>query len=202
MIGQHANTCSVDDMEDMREKMRAENSLIVVGGADDNLRMSRSKRKLEAVTQVMVDKSILDEISEFLGGVLSQSPVLQESVIVDIADLDGRKARADLNRDDHDGDVDFTTQTNLEQLGDISPGRLSIAKALRARALSGSKQAQGTDTPVRVKRKYTKRKGVNNPLDLPIPRKRYRSTPTPPIQSPVPSVQTPLSAGNQPAFSG
>ncbi|KAH3789566.1 KAT8 regulatory NSL complex subunit 3-like [Dreissena polymorpha] len=201
VIGQHANTCSVDDMEDMREKMRAENSLIVVGGADDNLRMSRSKRKLEAVTQVMVDKSILDEISEFIGGVLSQSPVLQESVIVDLADLDGRKARADLSRDDHDGDVDFTTQTNLEQMSDISPGRLSIAKALRARALSGSQQTPGSDTPVRVKRKYTKRKGVTNPLDLPTPKKRYRSTPTPPIQSPVPSVQTPLSAGNQPAFS-
>lgn len=59
VIGQHANTCTIDDMEDLREKMRAENSLIVVGGSDDYLRMSKSKKKLEAVTQMMVDKAIL-----------------------------------------------------------------------------------------------------------------------------------------------
>lgn len=59
VIGQHANTCTIDDMEDLREKMRAENSLVVVGGSDDNLRMSRSKKKLEGVTQLMVDKAIL-----------------------------------------------------------------------------------------------------------------------------------------------
>jgi len=59
VIGQHANTCGLDDLEDMREKMRAENSLLVVGGADDNLRMARSKKKAEGLTQVMVDRAIL-----------------------------------------------------------------------------------------------------------------------------------------------
>ena len=62
VIGQHATTCSIDDMEDLREKMKAENSLLVVGGADDNIRVSRSKKKEEGLTQVMVDKRILVNI--------------------------------------------------------------------------------------------------------------------------------------------
>ncbi len=32
VIGQFANTCNIDDLEDMRERMRAENSLVVIGG--------------------------------------------------------------------------------------------------------------------------------------------------------------------------
>ena len=67
VIGQQANTCTIDDMEDLREKMRAENSLIVVGGSDDNLRMAKSKKKIEAVTQMMVDKAILVSASNLSG---------------------------------------------------------------------------------------------------------------------------------------
>ena len=58
IVGQHATTCSVDDIEDMRERMRAENSLLVVGGADDHLRMSRAKKKAEGITQSIVDRCI------------------------------------------------------------------------------------------------------------------------------------------------
>ena len=32
VIGQFANTCNMDELEDLREKMRAENSLLVIGG--------------------------------------------------------------------------------------------------------------------------------------------------------------------------
>ena len=58
VIGQQATTCSIDDMEDLRERMKAENSLLVVGGADDSLRMSKAKKKLEGITQSMVDRCI------------------------------------------------------------------------------------------------------------------------------------------------
>lgn len=59
MIGQHSSTTNIDDMEDLRERMRAENALVVVGGADNNLRMSRAKRKQEGITQIVCDKKIL-----------------------------------------------------------------------------------------------------------------------------------------------
>ena len=44
---------------------------MVVGGADDKLRMSRAKRKSEGVTQGMVDRCVLDEVAEFVGRVVS-----------------------------------------------------------------------------------------------------------------------------------
>lgn len=74
VVGQNANTCNPDDLEDMRERMRAETSLLVVGGADDQLRVSHSKKKMEGLTQSMVERCIVDEISDFLGSVLTRQP--------------------------------------------------------------------------------------------------------------------------------
>ena len=44
--------------------------MVVVGGADDKLRVSRAKRKLEGVTQSMVERCVLDELGEFVGRVI------------------------------------------------------------------------------------------------------------------------------------
>ncbi|KFM75217.1 KAT8 regulatory NSL complex subunit 3, partial [Stegodyphus mimosarum] len=66
VVGQNATMCSIDDVEDFRSRMRAETGLVVVGGCDDYLNMSLTKMKFEGATQAMVDRCILDEISDFL----------------------------------------------------------------------------------------------------------------------------------------
>eukprot|EP00094_Tigriopus_californicus_P000039 TCALIF_00039-PA protein Name:"Similar to Kansl3 KAT8 regulatory NSL complex subunit 3 (Mus musculus)" AED:0.34 eAED:0.40 QI:0/0/0/0.5/1/1/8/0/1090 len=66
VAGQNAVDCKPDDLEDVREKMRCESGLVLVGGADFQLRVSKHKKKAEAITQSMVDRAIMDEIREFL----------------------------------------------------------------------------------------------------------------------------------------
>lgn len=46
-------------MESLREKMQSESSLVVVGSADDVLRVPKSRRKLDNVTQSMVDAMVV-----------------------------------------------------------------------------------------------------------------------------------------------
>lgn len=74
MVGQNASLCSTDDMEDFRSRMRAETGLVVVGGADDLLRLSQLKMTTECLTQAMVDRCLIDEMSDFLLLVLNVPP--------------------------------------------------------------------------------------------------------------------------------
>nr|XP_022339317.1 KAT8 regulatory NSL complex subunit 3-like isoform X1 [Crassostrea virginica] len=123
VIGQHSYTATIDNMEDLREKMKAENELLVVGGADSNLRVCRGKKKQEGITQVMADKQILDHVADFLGGVLSQSDLLNSdnSEVSDEVELKKKKQRK-------------------EKSLPSTPKQLSVAKALKAAREAGFKQ--------------------------------------------------------------
>lgn len=72
VIGQNSGLARIDDLEDLRGKMMVETSLVVVGSADDNLRISTHKKLSEGITQNMVDRCILDEIGDFVGSILLQ----------------------------------------------------------------------------------------------------------------------------------
>ncbi|KAL5287664.1 KANSL3 family protein [Megaselia abdita] len=65
-IGQNSAKASQEEMESLREKMHSESSLLVVGSADDCLRVPTNKCKIEGVTQDMVNSMIMDEIYEFI----------------------------------------------------------------------------------------------------------------------------------------
>ncbi|XP_063695745.1 KAT8 regulatory NSL complex subunit 3 [Culicoides brevitarsis] len=65
IVGQNAARSSPEEIETLRERMSANTSMVVVGSADDALRVGKTKRKIEGVTQAMIDNMIMDEIQEF-----------------------------------------------------------------------------------------------------------------------------------------
>lgn len=75
VIGQKASTSTLDAMERLRESMsRSDTGLVLVGGANDKLIVSYKKRLYDGITQYHVDKSIADEIFEFVNSVHMQHP--------------------------------------------------------------------------------------------------------------------------------
>ncbi|KAK3922666.1 KAT8 regulatory NSL complex subunit 3 [Frankliniella fusca] len=73
VIGQNSATSTVEGLEDLRSRMAIDTGLVVVGSADDQLRMTKTKKRMEGITQNMVDRCILDEVSDFLGPILAQA---------------------------------------------------------------------------------------------------------------------------------
>ncbi|KAL8566033.1 hypothetical protein ACOMHN_062762 [Nucella lapillus] len=109
VIGQNTSDCSIDQLQDLREHMRAETGMLVVGGADEQLRLShRQKReegltqamadrcvikREEGLTQAMADRCVIDEVYQFLGSILSMNAGLPDLPLTDMAQVDIRKKR-------------------------------------------------------------------------------------------------------------
>ncbi|GFO25842.1 kat8 regulatory nsl complex subunit 3-like, partial [Plakobranchus ocellatus] len=80
VVGQHASATNLDCLEDIRERLRVETGLVLVGGTDDQLRMTHSKKRSCGLTQAMVDRCIMEEMYEFLGNALFQVIVQPDSM--------------------------------------------------------------------------------------------------------------------------
>ncbi|XP_068146017.1 KAT8 regulatory NSL complex subunit 3 isoform X2 [Drosophila tropicalis] len=119
VIGQNSARTSQEEMEGLRERMQSESSLVVVGSADDSLKVPKSKRRIEGVTQSMVDAMVVDEIYEFVNRTLSNPPgprmpstllpyqqrqpkQAQGHLMVDktISNQGGRKRKGEVGQDD------------------------------------------------------------------------------------------------------
>lgn len=74
VIGQNAARTSQEQIEALREQMIAPTALVVVGSADDSLQVTHAKRRLENVTQPMVDCMVMDEVAEFTSNCISNPP--------------------------------------------------------------------------------------------------------------------------------
>lgn len=74
VVGQNAAKTSPEEIEGLREKMQTSTAMVVVGSADDALRIGKTKRKIEGVTQSMVDNMVADEIAAFCKTCLETPP--------------------------------------------------------------------------------------------------------------------------------
>lgn len=75
VVGQMASTATLSSLERLRESMsRSDTGLVVVGGANDKLIVSYKKKLYDGITQYHVDKSVAEEIFDFVNSVNMQPP--------------------------------------------------------------------------------------------------------------------------------
>ncbi|XP_076268554.1 reduction in Cnn dots 1 [Rhynchophorus ferrugineus] len=100
VIGQNSTTSLQEDMEDLRERMRVETGFIVVGSADNNLIISKKKKREEGITQSIVDRCITDEIGEFVSSLILSPfpPQIRQSPTNVAPDSMGKKGKNERKR--------------------------------------------------------------------------------------------------------
>ncbi|XP_060526641.1 KAT8 regulatory NSL complex subunit 3 isoform X2 [Cylas formicarius] len=100
VIGQCSSTSVQEDVEDLRERMRVETALIVVGSADNNLIVNKKKKKEEGITQSIVDRCIVDEVGEFISGLILSPfpPQIRQSPTTVALEAASKKTRNERKR--------------------------------------------------------------------------------------------------------
>jgi regulatory NSL complex subunit 3 len=149
VVGQHASASTVDDVEDLREKMKQETSLVVVGGSDDCLRMSHCRKKIEGMTQSMVDKAIQEKIGEFLFGVFTRISVVSDPQPTDAVGIKSPAKKKRGSSPTSEGRVRSSTMMG-------SDGQLQYLPGDSQRFSAGGAAKQEPKTKLATKRKYSK----------------------------------------------
>ncbi|XP_037941362.1 KAT8 regulatory NSL complex subunit 3, partial [Teleopsis dalmanni] len=85
VIGQNSAKTSTEEMEHLREKLQSESAVVVVGSADDSLRVPKIRRKIENVTQATVDSMIVKEMYDFVNKTLNNRPGPRQPTPIGIA---------------------------------------------------------------------------------------------------------------------
>jgi len=79
IIGTHSPVCSVECIENLREKMRVDTKMLLVEGGDEMLKLTSSHMRRLQVTQKMVDRLIMDEIEKFITEALTTNDKAREA---------------------------------------------------------------------------------------------------------------------------
>lgn len=135
MIGQNAAKTNDEELEGLREKLNAQSTvqIAVVGGADDYLRISKKKRRLEGVTQEMVDNMIVDEITDFATNCIQRPIPMKIKTLTSVV----------MNRE-----IDSSTALSRKRKGSNDDG--DIKKVIRVAKMKPTKVAVKSQQPVSV----------------------------------------------------
>ena len=127
VVGQNASLVRTDELEDVRERMMVATSLVVVGTADDQLRVSTTKKISDGITQSMVDRCILDEIGDFIGSILLQPHPLPLRLPI-ITHDDARPIKKDprKRKSSVSSSIDGETGTSVKKTRPGTPSSCSI----------------------------------------------------------------------------
>ncbi|XP_050395234.2 KAT8 regulatory NSL complex subunit 3 [Patella vulgata] len=191
VVGQNANTCILDDLDYLRERMRAETGLLVIGGADDQLRMSRAKKKQEGVTQAILDRKITENMCEFLGNILTRSSTLIEPVEMPETEQK-RKYKRRKGVDDYMTSANFLNEADYTSKSKIQKGKIGTLTYSGIDSLTDAMFRPSGFTSYKLqyrKPSPTKKRPASTQLTN-MPKKRMTLTARlASVKSPVPSMQ-------------